>query len=255
MVPIILSVGALYFAYKSNIINREWADVHLRITTQAFMGWQTPENYFIEDDIFYFRATIGSLENIDEQMNNLTIATSDLSMRWLSEAVGWDPDTVNSDNLPYMEYFIFLALCNDGDQIAENLNIDFNWYRVDNFDDLRGEEAIPEDIEPELWTYGPSILPPDQWIIIPLGQCFIRLDPTSQDPSFRYIGDFYEPIEIRYTSAVSDNHTQLLDFEQIPQCMNAFAEPPMPVEEEPAGEQDGTRASGNDTPARSDSNK
>jgi hypothetical protein len=231
MVPIILSVAALWFAYKSNIINREWADVHMRIVTQAFMGWQTPGDYFIEDDIWYFRGKMGSLENIDDQMNTVTIANNDLGLRWLAESVGWDIDNIDPETLPFLEYYIFLAFCNDGDQIAQDLYVDFDYYRVENFNELRGEEAIPEGVEPETWTYGPSVLAPGQWIIIPLGKCFIRLDPTNRAPAIKYMGDFCDPVELRYVSAVSGPHVEPLNMEEIPQTMNAFLGPSLPADD------------------------
>jgi len=230
--PILLSVAALWFAYKSNVINREWADVHLRITTQAFMGWYMGEDFFIEDGAVYFPTVMGSLENLEDQMSTLVLATNDLGMRWLAESIGWDIDEMSVEDMNYTQYYIFMAICNDGDQIAEDLYISFDYYKVDDKEELRGDEPAPEGVEAEEWKYGPAIIPPGEWIIIPLGTCYVRLDPTSQEADVQYVGDFYNPVEMTYNSAVSGLHARPLDLESIPQTMNAFTDPPITAEEE-----------------------
>jgi len=227
MFPIFLSVAALYFAYKSNVINREWADVHLRVTNQSFMGWQTGD-FFVEDDIFYFTGTMGSLENIVEIMNSATFASNELGMNWMADSIGWDVEEIDSETLPYQQYFIFLALSNDGDQLAENLYVEFNWYKTDDKDELRGDEAVIEGIEPEEWEFGPSVIAPGQWVLIPIVSCFARLDPTGEEIAVRYIGDYFEPVAITYESTVSGFHRIPLDIEDIPQLINAFTEPALP---------------------------
>ena len=228
--PIVLSLLALWFAYKSNVINREWADAHLRITVQAFMGYYQGDDFFVEDGDFYFPCVMGSMEGMQDAMNRLVLANNDMGMRWLSESVGLDAGTTVED-MPYSQHFIFLAICNDGDQIAEDLYVSFNHYKVDDPGQLRGKEAIPEGVEPVEWMYGPSIIPPDMWIVIPLGSCYIRFDPQSQEPDIRYFGDFYEPVDVRYSSAVSGAHSIPLVLEDLPVVSNAFIKPPIPEED------------------------
>ena len=72
-------------------------------------------------------------------------------------------------------------------------------------------------------------------MIIPLGTCYVRLDPTSQETDVKYVGDFYDPIEMTYYSAVSGMHTRALDGESLPQTMNALTDPPLGLEEELQG--------------------
>lgn len=247
MFPIILSILALWFAYKSNVINREWADVHLRITAQVFRGWIDYENYIFEDDVLHYQGTIGSLENLEEMMDTLQLASNDLGMRWLAEAANLDFEDYSIDDMPFAQYFIFLAIKNDGDQIAENMYVTFDYYNVDDELALRGEEQIPEGLEPEDWEYGPSLLAPDQWVMVPLGSCFIRLDPGSDEFEVKYMGDFYMPVSLRYRSAIGGTTERELDLETIPKTMSAFLEPPMPEEDGSSGGSKTNSGSGDGT--------
>jgi len=230
--PILLSVAALYFAYKSNIINREWADVHLRLNTQIFMGYRTSDDYFIQDDAIFFPSVIGSLDNIEELMSQVTMASNTLGLRWTSEAVGMEfNEEVDITTLPYSHWFIFLAICNDGDQIAESSFIDFDYYQPDDQDELRGDVFIPEGAETSEWAYGPFVLSPGQWTLVPLGTVYMRYTPLGEETDIQYHGDFYLPKLMRYQSAVSGEHEIPLNFEAIPMTMNVFTDPPIPQTE------------------------
>jgi hypothetical protein len=230
MFPILLSILALWFAYKSNTINREMADVHLRVTIQVLRGWINYDDYIFDDNVLLFKGTIGSLENLETMMDSLQLASNGLGMRWLAEAANMDPEDFDIENMPYAQYFIFLAIKNDGDQIAEDLNINFDYYKLADELALRGEEPIPEGVEPEDWLYGPALLAPGQWVMVPLGTCFLRFAPGSEDFQGKYMGDFYMPVSINYRSAVAGTIDKPLDFETIPKTMNAFTGPQMPEE-------------------------
>ncbi len=256
MFPVILSVAALYFAYKSNVINREWADVHLRITQQAFVGWMTGD-FFVEDEVFYFTATIGDTSNIVELMDQATIAGNELSFKWYAEAIGWETEEIDPNTLPYNQYFLMFALANDGDQIAENLYVECEWYNAEDDDALRGEDPEVEGVEPEEWKYGPGVLAPGQWVIIPIASCFLRIDPNSEELSVRYIGDYYNPVAITYESTVSGTHRIPVNLDDVPQTMTAFTNPPLPeadktgeesvYQDVPERERDEGRTSGRDS--------
>ncbi|MCX6646584.1 MAG: hypothetical protein NTY09_09525 [bacterium] len=253
MFPILLSILALFFAYKSTAINRAMADVHLRVTIQVFHGWINYDNYLFDDNVLLFRGTIGSLENLESMIDSLQLASNDMGMRWLAEAANMNPEDYNIEDMPYDQYFIFLAIKNDGDQIAEDLNINFDYYKVADDLALRGEEPIPEGIEPEDWLYGPALLAPGQWVMVPLGTCFIRFAPGSDEIQAKYMGDFYMPVDVAYKSAVAGVITRTLDFENIPKTLNSFVEPPMPVEGTDTST-DSTDTSGSNTSSRNTGN-
>lgn len=238
MIPIILSILALWFAYKSNVINREWADVHLGVTTQVYRGWIDYEDYIYDDDVLHFQGTIGAIDQMEDLMGTMQLASNDLAMKWLAEAADLDPDDYSIEDIPFVQHFVFLAICNNGDQIAEDLYVKFDYYNIHDDLELRGEESIPEGIEPEEWEYGPALLPPDQWIMIPLCSCFIRLDPGSDEYEIKFMGDSYIPTGITYESAIGGRSEIPLDFENIPHTLSAFTEPPMPEEE--TKEEDGS---------------
>lgn len=224
LVPLILSMLALYFAYKSNIISREWADAHLRLTSYAFLGISEPENAFQDDGTWYVPGRVGSLENVQKFMNDVTLATNELGMKWLAESVGVDLEDFNVEDWVYNEYFVYFGVTNDGDQITEDLYIKFDHYILEDLEAFRGETVIPEGVEPEEWMYGPGVLAPGCTIFIPVGSSYVRMNPLSDEMDIQNRGSVYIPVEITYHTAVGGDRSIPVDFENIPATALAFQE-------------------------------
>jgi hypothetical protein len=224
VIPLVLSIAALWFAYKSNVISREWADAHLRITTLTFLGIPNYDGMFEQDGNWLIPGNIGSFENTLDILNDITIATNELGMSWMNDAIGLNPDEMNMEYWPYNQYFVYLSITNDGDQIAEDVWLTIDYYDLPEEDYYEGEFR-EEDHEPEEKEFGPYILAPGSWLMIPLGTTFVKTHPDGSTLEFINVGDFYVPRKIKYLTAVSGDRVTELDMHEIPVITMGFTDP------------------------------
>lgn len=241
LIPIMVSILALWFAYKSTTISRESADVHLRITTFMIMGYPVAAWNHEQDGKYLLPGVLGSGESLQKMVvdNPFGVAINSLHMRWGAMSAGVDLDQLDLESLAYNEYYHYLVITNNSDQIADGLKVEFDHFVPDDPEEFRGREIIPEGADREPWVFGPAPIAPGQTVLIPMGSSYVRYDPTQNDPNdlyrnfdVQYFGEFYEPKGLSYISTVSGPHTMTLDFKTILPVTGAFEDPP----EGPVGE-------------------
>ena len=235
LIPILVSLTALFFAYKSTTINREANDVHIRITTLVAAGYPVPDWNFERDGHIYCPGVVGNGEELQKTItdNPVGVAINSLHMRWGAVSQGVDLNQVDYDAIPYTQYYHYLVITNDGEQIAQDLMAIFDHYPTDDNETLRGKNFIPEGSNPEEWEFGPAPIAPGQTVLIPIGQSYVRYAPSQNEPGdlyryfdVQYFGEFFLPHKLTYASTVSGLHEIELDLSRILPVVGAYTQPP-----------------------------
>jgi hypothetical protein len=236
VIPIIVSLMALFFAYRSMTISKATSDVHLRVNEFCVTAYTVASWMYEKDGYIYYPGIYGDAkvlldEYVDNQINSWS---NKLSQQWMAPLNGYTPENILTQSNTYSQYFHYLMITNDSNQNAWRCTMTFNHYAPGDLYELRGRDFIPQGAITEVWSCGPTSIAPGKTLIIPMGTSYMRYDETITgvndyfvNMDVQYFGDSYEPVKITYESSVSGLLETEIDRNSLDPISYFFTTPPL----------------------------